>query len=155
MAQEPVDGNHIEAPAREDAHVLQARLVQKPARASRKRDQVTAVDSYSKTAGEVELLDHVDRMLGPGDGVVRVDQKRRAAGKILCECTKGFLLAGKGLYIGMSHGARRDKTVTPGGFDIARAGKPDHRGEAGDHHTHLESPGPAKREKHHDAAARR
>src|SRR5260370_33974079 len=103
----------------------------------------------------MELLHHVDRMLDPSDGVVRADQKRRAAGKILCECTKGFLLAGKCLDIGMSHGARRDKTVTPGGFDIARAGKPDHRGEAGGVETGLEAPGPAKREKHHDAAARR
>src|SRR5260370_18961907 len=56
IAHELVDGKLIEATAREDAHFLQAGLIEKRARASRKSDQVTAVDSYSKTAGEVELL---------------------------------------------------------------------------------------------------
>src|SRR5260370_5979612 len=141
----------MEAKTGEDAHVLQAGLVQKPARVSRKRDQVTAVDAYSKTAGEVELLDHVDRVLDPGDGVVGVDQKCRAAGKILCECTKGFLLAGEGLDIGVSHGARSDKSVTPGRFDVARAGKPDHRGEAGGGAAGPRAPGPSARENDHAA----
>ncbi len=55
----------------------------------------------------------------------------------------------------MSHGARRDQSVTPGRFDIARAGKPDHCGEAGDVDAGLDALGTSKGEIDHVATAGR
>ena len=150
-----VDRELVERAAGKDAHVVQPRTIQHPATALRQCDQIAAVDADAEAPGESELFDDLDRVFDSTHRVVRVDEKRRAPGKVLGESPEGFGLAREGLDVRVGHGARRDQAVTARGLDVAGGRETDHRGQPGHVDTRLDALCAAKGEVLHVATAGR
>src|SRR5260370_22580505 len=118
IAHELMDRILVETAAGDDPDVWEAGLVEHLARLPGERDQVTAVDADSQPTGRTELLDGRDRMLDPGDRVVRVDTKRHASGKVVRVSAERLHLGRKCLDVGVRHGARCDQAMAAAGFDM-------------------------------------
>jgi hypothetical protein len=78
----------VQPTAGEDPYLLQAGLVEQPARGDCQPAQVAGVNANAQALAQAKLADHLDGSPHPAKGVVGVDQKRRAVGNSLAKARK-------------------------------------------------------------------